>query len=230
MLPKVLVSNKASESFFELLNSKNIEYIKSVDNEKFNKNYNDHIDISVLKIDDEIYIEDSVFEYYSEFLKEFRLKRICVSGFKNSEVVLNIAKNDKYFFHNEKFTTNEIFEKLSLNRKYIKVNQGYANCSMICFKNHIITSDEGIYKTLKNEKINVEFVTTDGIILNGYKNGFIGGTCGFVSDDTLLFYGDVTKYKDYDIIKHIADEENVKIIFPKDEEFVDLGGIISLWR
>ncbi|MBK1468966.1 DUF6873 family GME fold protein [Parvimonas parva] len=230
MLQKVLVSNKASESFFELLNSKNIEYIKSVDNEKFNKNYNDHIDISVLKIDDEIYIEDSVFEYYSEFLKEFRLKRICVSGFKNSEIVLNISKNDKYFFHNEKFTTNEIFEKLSLNRKYIKVNQGYANCSMICFKNHIITSDEGIYKTLKNEKINVEFVTTDGIILNGYKNGFIGGTCGFVSDDTLLFYGDVTKYKDYDIIKYIADEENVKIIFPKDEEFVDLGGIISLWR
>ena len=76
----------------------------------------------------------------------------------------------------------------------------------------------------------MELVTSYGIILNGYKNGFIGGTCGFVSDDILLFYGDVTKYLDYDIIKRIADEENVKMLYPKDETFVDLGGIISLWR
>ncbi len=153
-----------------------------------------------------------------------------VSNFKNGERVLNIAKNKKYFFHNEKFTTKEIFEKLKLNREYLKINQGYANCSMICFENHIITSDEGVYKTLKAENIDVELVTNEGIILKGYKNGFIGGTCGFVSDDILLFYGDVTKYPDYDIIKRVADEENVKILYPKDETFVDLGGIISLWR
>ena len=145
-------------------------------------------------------------------------------------MVLNIAKNKKYFFHNEKFTTKEIFEKLRLNREYVKINQGYANCSMICLENHIITSDEGVYKTLKAENIDVELVTNEGIILNGYKNGFVGGTCGFVSDDILLFYGDVTKYRDYDIIKRVADEENVKILYPKDETFVDLGGIISLWR
>ena len=51
-----------------------------------------------------------------------------------------------------------------------------------------------------------------------------------MSDNTLLFYGDVTKYQDYDIIKRVADEENVKILFPKGEDFVDLGGIVSLWR
>ena len=99
---------------------------------------------------------------------------------------------------------------------------------MICFNNTIITSDIGIYKTLLKEKINVKLVTTDGILLNGYKNGFIGGTCGFISNDKLLCYGDVTKYKDYDIIKKIADIENVELIFPKNTDFVDLGGIISI--
>lgn len=230
MLKKIIVSNFASDSFFELLEKENINYIKSLNNEKFNTNYNDHIDLSVLKIDDDIYIESSVFDYYSKYLSEFNLKKVDVSNFKNGEMVLNIAKNKKYFFHNEKFTTKEIFEKLKPNRKYIKINQGYSNCSMICFENHIITSDEGVYKTLKAQNMNVELVTTDGIILKGYKNGFIGGTCGFVSDNILLFYGDVTKYRDYDIIKRIADKENVKIIYPKDEAFVDLGGIISLWR
>ena len=230
MLQKIIVSNRVSAKFLELLENENIKYIKSLKNEKFNKNYNDHVDLSILKIDDDIYIESSVYDYYAEYLSGFNFEKVDISNFKNGEMVLNIAKNKKHFFHNEKFTTKEIFEKLKLNRKYIKINQGYSNCSMICFENHIITSDKGVYKTLKLENINVELVTTDGIVLNGYKNGFIGGTCGFVSDDILLFYGDVTKYRDYDIIKRIADEENVKILYPKDEVFVDLGGIISLWR
>lgn len=230
MLQKIIVSNCASENFFELLDKNSICYIKSLNNEKFNNNYNDHIDLSILKIDNDIYIENSVFEYYKDFLKDYNLIKVDVSDFKNGEMVLNVAKNDKYFFHNERFTTKEIFESLNLKREYVKINQGYSNCSMICFKNHIITSDEGVFKSLKSKNINVELVTTDGIILNGYKNGFIGGTCGFLSDDTLLFYGDVTKYQDYDIIKRVADEENVKILFPKDEDFVDLGGIVSLWR
>lgn len=229
MLKKIIVSNKASKNFFEFLDIQNIDYIKSVNNEKFNKNYSEHIDLSLLKIDDEIYLEDSVFDYYSKFLKDFKLKKVDVSKFKNGEIVLNIAKNDKYFFHNKKFTNNEIFEKLSLNRKYIKINQGYSNCSMICFSNSIITSDEGVYKTLKKEKIKVYLVTVDGIFLSGYKNGFIGGTCGFVGNDVLLFYGDVSKYRDYEIIKKVAFEENIKIIFPKGEIFRDLGGIISLY-
>lgn len=230
MLRKIIVSNCASKNFFELLEKENIDYIKSLNNEKFNKNYNDHPDLSILKIDEDIYIESSVYNYYVDNLSGFNFKKVDVSNFKNGEMVLNIAKNKKYFFHNEKFTSKEIFEKLKTNRKYIKINQGYSNCSMICFENHIITSDKGAYKTLRLENINVELVTTEGIILNGYKNGFIGGTCGFVSDDILLFYGDVTKYRDYDIIKRVADEENVKILYPKDETFVDLGGIISLWR
>ena len=39
MLRKIIVSNCASENFFELLEKENIDYIKSLNNEKFNKNY-----------------------------------------------------------------------------------------------------------------------------------------------------------------------------------------------
>ena len=124
MLQKIIVSNCASAKFLELLENENIKYIKSLNNEKFNRNYNDHVDLSILKIDDDIYIEKSVYNYYREYLSEFNLKKIDVSNFKNGETVLNIAKNSKYFFHNEKFTTKEIFEKLRLNREYIKINQG----------------------------------------------------------------------------------------------------------
>ena len=55
MLRKIIVSNCASENFFELLEKENIDYIKSLNNEKFNKNYNDHPDLSILKIDKNIF-------------------------------------------------------------------------------------------------------------------------------------------------------------------------------
>ena len=106
MLQKIIVSNCATSMFFELLEKENFDYIKSLNNEKFNINYNDHIDLSVLKIDDDIYIESSVFDYYSKYLSGFNLKKVDVSNFKNGEMVLNIAKNKKYFFHNEKFRRN----------------------------------------------------------------------------------------------------------------------------
>ena len=225
---KIIVSNRADKNFLNLLDELRIDYLKTKDNMYFNKNYFDHPDISLFYFDGKLYCHTKVFDFYKNNLKNIDLEVVDVSYLKNEEVALNISFNKKYFFHNEKFTPKKIFEKLSKTKKYIKINQGYANCSMICFNNTIITSDVGIYKTLLKEKINVKLVTTKGILLNGYSNGFIGGTCGFISNDKLLFYGDVRKYDDYDIIKSIADKENVKLIFPKDTNFVDLGGIISL--
>lgn len=222
---KLIVSNKASEKFFCFLDDMNIDYLKTKDNIYFNKNYFDHPDISLFYFEKKLYVNEYVYDYYKENLKDVD---IIKSHFKNDERSLNIAFNDKYFFHNEKFIDKKIFEILKKNKNFIKINQGYANCSMICFKKHIITTDVGIYKTLLKEKIDVYLVRCDGILLNGYKNGFIGGTCGFVFDDKLLFYGDVTKYIDYDIIKNIADKENVELIFPKNVDFRDLGGIISI--
>lgn len=225
-MKKIIVSNKASNKFFSLLENLKLDFVKSIDNKNFNLNYLDHPDISVFSFEDKVYVENSVYNFYAENLKGVDVQSVNVETFKNKETVLNIAYNDEYFFHNEKFSDKEIFSKLLKSRKYVKINQGYANCSMICFQNSVITSDEGIYKCLLENKFKVHLVSTNGIFLNGYKNGFIGGTCGFIEKDKLLFYGDVTKYIDYDIIKKIADKEKVKLIFPKDEPFVDLGGII----
>ena len=54
--------------------------------------------MSILKIDNDIYIENSVFEYYKDFLKDYNLIKVDVSDFKNGEMVLNVSKNDKYFY------------------------------------------------------------------------------------------------------------------------------------
>ena len=187
--------------------------------------YYDHPDLSVFFYDNKLYVDSTVYDYYLENFNDLNVISICTEEFRNPEVVLNISYNSTMFFHNKKYTTNEIFCDLSKNREYVEIKQGYANCSIICLNKSIITSDEGIYKSLKKQNINSFLVTTEGILLNGYKNGFIGGTCGLI-DNRLVFYGDVTTYKDYDIIKKVCDYENISIIYPKNQPFVDLGGII----
>lgn len=219
----VIISNKSSIYFKKILEDLKINYLESINNKKFNTKYNDHPDISLFYFENKLYIDDFVFDYYNDKVNNYNLEKINVSN----ERFLNISYTKSSFFHNKKFKTDEIYKSLSRYKNFTNIKQGYSNCSMICFENSIITTDVGIYKTLKND-FDIHLVRTDSIILNGYSNGFIGGTCGFVSNDKLLFYADVTKYIDYDIIKEVSKYNNVDLIFPKGENFVDLGSFISL--
>lgn len=219
----LIISNKSSKNFKNLLEDLKINYVETLNNEKFNKNYNDHPDISLFYFDDKLFVDENVEKYYREYLDNVEIVGVETLN----ERSLNISYNNRYFFHNEKFKIECIYKSILKEKNFINIKQGYSNCSMICFENSIITSDVGIYNSLKKD-FDIHLVTTDGISLNGYENGFIGGTCGFISKDKLLFYADVTKYRDYDIIKLVSKDNNVDLIFPKDEEFVDLGSIISL--
>lgn len=220
---KIVISSKSSDYLKKIIDELKILYLITKDNTKFNGNYNDHPDISIFHYDGNIFVDDNVFDYYSEY---FRNKNLIKVNSK-LERQLNINYNSKYFFHNEKFKTREIYDLLLEEKEFVNLEQGYSNCSMICFENSIVTTDFGIYKSLKS-KFDIHLVSNEGIFLTGYSNGFIGGTCGFISRNKLLFYSDVTKYVDYDIIKDIANDNNVEIIYPKSDFFEDLGSIISL--
>lgn len=220
---KIIISNKSSENFLKLVEDLGISYILTKDNEKFNKNYNDHPDISLFYYNDHIFVDENVFDYYESKIEIKGLIKVN-SKFERQ---LNMNYNSNYFFHNEKFKIDKIYELLKKDKDFCHIEQGYSNCSMICFENSIITTDFGIYKSLKS-KFDVILIKSQGIKLTGYENGFIGGTCGFVSENKLLFYSDVTKYVDCGIIKDIAKDNNVEIIYPKSEFFEDLGSIISI--
>lgn len=219
----LVISNKASQSFINILEDMKFYYIISKSNDKFNSNYNDHPDISIFSFDDKIFVDENVFDYYSENIKDRKLIKVNSISERN----LNITYNRDYIFHNEKFALTDVYDEISKKKSFVNINQGYSNCSMICFEKSIITSDFGIFKALKG-KFDIHLVSTEGIALHGYKNGFIGGTCGFISSNKLLFYSDVTKYVDYDIIKGVARDNNVEIFYPKSEFFEDLGSIISI--
>ena len=58
--------------------------------------------------------------------------------------------------------------------KTINVKQGYAHCSCAVIGDGILTSDRGIFRVAEKEGIDSAFVSSTGIVLPGYKEGFIG--------------------------------------------------------
>ena len=130
-----------------------------------------------------------------------------------------------FYIHNdftEKNLENFLTEK---GISHLKVNQGYTRCSIIPLGDLLVTCDYGIYKVLKN-KVDIELVDNDKVILDGFDQGFLGGTCGLVGDK-LIFTGDISRHKAYTKIKNLCHRENIKIIYPK-IDLVDLGSILEI--
>ena len=74
-----------------------------------------------------------------------------------NDIKYNICQIGQNITHNFKHTDPAVLEYINYtNLKKINVNQGYTKCSIsVTSENSCITSDEGIYKTLQKENIDV---------------------------------------------------------------------------
>ena len=110
----------------------------------------------------------------------------------------------------------------------INVKQGYCKCScLVVNDNAVITDDESIFKTLTDIGIDCLLVSKGDVLLPGHEYGFIGGASGKISANEVLFFGDITKHRDYKKIADFVVKYGCKIIslnFP----LTDFGGFIPL--
>ena len=58
--------------------------------------------------------------------------------------------------------------------------------------------------------------------------GFIGGCSGLISNDTIVFFGNIEKHPDYDKIKVFVNSKNKTILSLSNENLLDLGSLIPL--
>ena len=113
--------------------------------------------------------------------------------------------------------------------KHVVLNQGYAKCAVILVNNHsFITSDKSIEKKLKELQYDCLYVTNNGIGLNGYSCGFIGGCSGKADKNTLLFTGDIKKHVDYQKIKSFCGNHGVSVYSLGKDMLYDYGGLLPV--
>ena len=223
----LVISYKASDDFKNFLKANGFSFIETIANPNLDPRIADHPDLSLFTIDHKtLVVDEAVFSYYDEKLVGYNLIKGENLGRKYPQDALyNLVKFKDFYIHND-FTEKNIVNFFKENEiSHIKVNQGYTRCSLIPLGDLLVTSDYGIYKALKN-KVHIELVDNDKVILEGFNQGFLGGTCGLVGNQ-LIFSGDISRHKAFVKIEEICRHKNIEILYPN-TELVDLGSIIEI--
>lgn len=143
-----------------------------------------------------------------------------------NNIFLNGLSIGNYFIHNIKYTDPLLLSELA-NKVLINVKQGYTKCSILPVRdNAVITSDIGISSILKTYNFDVLLVPPSDIILPGLDYGFIGGVGGMISQNTMAFFGNISKYKYGDDVKKFLSKYDVKPLSLCDSKLIDRGSLL----
>ena len=148
-------------------------------------------------------------------------------GDKNpADVPLNAALFGNYAILNPKTVCKNIdFSGRSL----IPVRQGYTKCSVVpVTESAIITDDVSIASAAEKNGLAVLFVSKGDVILPGREYGFIGGCCGLIAPDTMLFNGSLASHKDGEKIRTFLSSFGVRAEEAGDFQLTDIGSILPL--
>ncbi len=110
--------------------------------------------------------------------------------------------------------------------KTLDVKQGYAHCSCAVTGDGILTSDRGIFRAAEKEGIDAALVSSVGIALPGYKNGFIGGACGCIGR-AVIFFGDLRLLPDGEKAEDFIKSKGCSPYYLSDRPPVDFGGMVT---
>lgn len=221
--------------------SKNLEYSLSKYGEIYKTGYieflyepvNTHPDIQIHFFDKNNAICCKEMYFYYKNILPHNIKLICgensVGGGYPNDASYNVAVFGNNLVCNFKYVDNnlkEYYNKKGYN--LINVSQGYTKCNIcIVSDNAIITEDIGIANKLNAEGIDVLLIEKGHVNMKNFKYGFIGGSTVNLSENTIGFFGDITKHIDYLKIKQFILKYNKNIISLSNEKLTDYGSGIT---
>lgn len=164
-------------------------------------------------------------------------KKFCMHTIKEfpgkkypDDVRLNCTIIGDKIICNTRTVAREVLEYAEINGlTVINVNQGYARCSIcVVNENAIITDDKSIFAAAGKFFNDAQFISKGSIGLRGYNYGFIGGCCGKIDKNKIVFNGAIESHKDYKTIIDCLSRNSVECIELHQNPLYDIGGIIPL--
>ena len=192
------------------------------------------IQLNVLKnkSSNHIIIQKDISEHFKDVLKlnniNYIISKKSLSNTYPDDIILNSLISEKYFIHNLKYTDENLL-KSQISKININVPQGYTKCSILPVRDNVlITSDKGIYESLKNYNFHILLLPPGDILLPSLNYGFIGGVGGMISNDRMVFFGDLDSYRWGDEIKKFLFKYDVSPISLKKGKLIDRGSLLTL--
>jgi hypothetical protein len=142
-----------------------------------------------------------------------------------STATYNAFANDSILVYSKKATDLSIIEN-SLSQIKIPVKQGYIRCNMLnitpdCY----ITSDMGICKALIKNGFECHYFSPEGIFLQGFRHGFLGGCMGYW-ERKLFISGSLKYYPQGRQLMKLLVNKDVEIHELHECNLIDGGGIL----
>ena len=203
------------------------EVVRTRANKNLLRGLDTHTDILVHPLPSgELVVDRDNFGYYKKILPDKKIlpSHSSLSKKYPKDVPLNAFTFKNYFIHNLKFTDQVLLDYYK-NSAYelIDIKQGYAKCSSLVTEDFIITSDGGIYESLR-DFIPIYKIKHGEIRLQNFNYGFIGGASG-VLDKKIFFTADFSHHSSYEEILKIIKKYNYEIEILSDETIEDFGSI-----
>lgn len=235
------------------LREKERKYLENLGYEIINSEYNTelydeiaaHVDISYIKVGDDVIVSPDKFMELSKKI-ECIMGKTELRGKYPEDIAYNVCIMGKKAIHNFKYTDSVLKQKLIDNGyELIDVEQGYTKCSIaVIDDNSCITSDIGVAKVLMDKGIDVLFVYEPDISLLRRTNkneeiqsrmffeksdmqGFIGGAMVNLGNEILLF-GDKENLLNKDKIIKFIESKGKKLKCFEGLDIIDYGGILMI--
>ncbi|MDU6783365.1 DUF6873 family GME fold protein [uncultured Peptoniphilus sp.] len=222
----VIVAENLPEEVCEKLKAYG-EVVRTRANKKLLRGLDTHTDILVHPLPSgEIVVDRDNFEYYKKIFPDKKIlpSRSILSKKYPKDVPLNAFTFKNYFIHNLKYTDKVLLDYYK-NSGYqmIDIKQGYGKCSCLVTNDFIITSDGGIYESLK-DFIPIYKINHGEIRLQNFNYGFIGGASG-VLGKKIFFTGDLSQHSSYEEILKIIKKYDYEIEILSKDPIEDFGSI-----
>ena len=229
-MEKYCIVNTKNKLFIEKLEKYGYKCIATEKSADVSQPISLHADVLYLKTDDNTLYVSECQKINIKLFKElgYNVKTVKLAPGYETECKLNMVVTDDLILCNPKTCLNP--EEIKSDRQIINVNQGYTKCStVVTGKDSFITEDKGIYNILKQNGKNCLLIEKGYVNLEGYEYGFIGGASIYLEEKkTLLFFGDISKHKDYSNIKNFISKYGIRIDYTKNVQLEDIGGAIIL--
>ncbi|MBQ7295007.1 MAG: hypothetical protein IJW86_02310 [Clostridia bacterium] len=228
---KTVICGELSDELNDFLDSRDIERIVIAPNKYIDPATENHVDMAAVHIGKNKVAIDKNQIILISTLKE---KGFTVYDSQNEikgeypkDVALNFAIIGDYILGNFSYADSALTLGTTSLKK-ISVRQGYCKCScLIINENALITDDMSIHENAARNGIDCLLISKGDVSLPGHEYGFIGGASGKISKSDVLFFGDITKHKDYKKIADFIEKHGCNII-SLDFPLTDFGGIIPV--
>ena len=174
----------------------------------------------------EIVVDRDNLEYYKNIFPDKKIlpSHSILSKKYPKDVSLNAFTFKNYFIHNLKYTDKFLLDYYKESGyDLVNIKQGYAKCSSLVTDDFIITSDGGIYESLR-DFIPIYKIDHKQIKLQNFNYGFIGGASG-VLGKKIFFTGDFSNHSSHEEILKIIKKYNYEIEILSKDQIEDFGSI-----